>query len=354
MASKQSPQQFEHIFVLFNPASTHATRSRRRIAELKKLFPKTVEVIETSSEGREANQEIIRKLAPRLTGKTLLAIASGDGTVGLIVETLTATGKNSLPKAASQAPILPLWGGNANDLAYMLNGISLGKRLAAVFKKADVVPIYPIMCTISADGSASNHIAACYVAFGVSGRMAHTLNKRSYRSQSGWKNLGLKVFRELSYVTQTFRLATKFSYSQSGKQHHVYELLFANGSRMAKVDRLPISLAEPYFYADQLEHSTLGAVMRKLLNISRGKRRERRLHKRLHLTIHNEVWVQFDGEPELVPAGSEVSISLHDRPFYALASSLRQPRSARRPSRLRIFASKYRRVIKQLNARGHE
>ncbi len=332
-------QDFERIFVFFNPASTHAKRSERRIKELEKLYPHKVEVVKTSSEGRAANQAILRKLAHRLSEKTLVGIAAGDGTVGLVVETLTATGKDRIPQAASKAPILPLWGGNANDLAYMLNGLSVGKRLSRVFSKAEIVPIYPLIVTITSPDKkdTSTHIAACYAALGVSGRMAHTLNKRSYRAPSVWKSLGFKVIRELVYVTQTFKIATKFTYSQSNHKHRAYELLFANGSRMAKVDRLPITLSEPYFYADHLEHSTFGAVMRKFMNVARGQRRERRLHQRLHFTVHDQVWAQFDGEPEKIVANSEMSVRLHDQPFYALASSMRPPRSARRPGRLRML-----------------
>lgn len=339
---------FDRVFVLFNPAGTHANRSARRIAELKKLYPGPgkVEVVETSPDGREANLTLIRKLSKRLNSRTLIGIAAGDGTVNLVVEALTATGKHSLSQAARQAPILPLWGGNANDLAYMLNGLSFGQSLKTVLTQAEIVPIYPIGCTIRHEAIVSQHVAACYIAFGISGRMAHTLNEKSYRSNSAWKGLGFKLFRELAYVAQTFRLATKFSYTQSHKRHYVYELLFANGSRMAKVDRLPIALSDPFFYVDHLEHSTLSAILRKLFNVARGRRRERRLHKRLAFTIHGQVWAQFDGEPEQVEAGSKVTINLHDQPFYALASSLRPPGDARRPSRLRLFARKHKLAIR--------
>jgi diacylglycerol kinase family enzyme len=326
--SNKNPSVFERIFVLFNPASTRAKRSAKRIAELKRLYPGKVEVIKTSPKGRAGNQAVIHKLAKRLTTKTLIVIAAGDGTVGLIVEALTTTGEDSLSKEARQAPILPMWGGNANDLAHMLNGKSYGRRLGAVISKAKIVPIFPLTCTIRTGGQTACYSAACYIAFGVSGRMAQTLNGKMYRKNAATKVAVLKLAHELRYVSRTFRRATRFAYTSQGKKHHVYELLFANGSRMAKVNRLPVTLSEPYFYADHLRHSTFVAIMRKLFAVAMSKhspKREQQLHTKMEFTIHDQVWAQFDGEPQSVPAGSQVTVELHSQPFYALASALHEP-----------------------------
>ncbi len=327
--SNDQALEFERVFVLFNPASTGAKRSQQRIAELKKLYPGKVNVVKTSPKGRAGNQAIMRKLSAKLNQRTLLGVAAGDGTVGLIIEALTATGRLELPTAARQAPVLPLWGGNANDLAYMLNGTP--GRLAAVLGKADIIPIYPLRCAVTTPaGVTSCYSAACYIAFGVSGRMAHTLNGKTYRKNAAGKGTARKIIHELRSVTRTFRRAKRFGYTVNGREHRVYELLFANGSRMAKVDRLPISLVEPYFYTDHLKHSSFVGVIRKLFAIARSRhakseRRAARLHTKWTFTLHNQVWAQFDGEPRHIPAGSTIVIERHSRPFHAVASALRQP-----------------------------
>src|SRR5208282_6264938 len=112
-------KSFQKVIFLVNPASTHIAQAMKRINELQKLFPQDViELTSTSAEGREANAQIIVSLADRLGPNTLLCVAAGDGTASLVIETLVLS--KALSDNARQAIVLPLWGGNANDLAHML------------------------------------------------------------------------------------------------------------------------------------------------------------------------------------------------------------------------------------------
>ena len=317
---------FQQVIVLFNPASTRAKLSRQRIKELKRLYPHKVEVVETSADGREANLELIRKLGHRLKPHSLLCVAAGDGTVSLAVEALAATGKQALPRAGRQAVLFPMWGGNANDLAHMLNGLVLRRRMATFVAKATVVPIHPLVCTIKdIEGKTTTRIAACYITFGFSASMARHLNDADYRKKASHRSLANKLLHELSHLFKAIKQAERFSYSENHQTHRAYELIFANGSRIAKVDRLPISLSEKYFYKNNLEYKRFGAIVNKLIAVISDKQPGHKLNRQVHLNIHDPVWAQVDGEPLAVEAGSRVTISVNSRPFFALASSLRQP-----------------------------
>src|SRR6185437_8881055 len=94
-------------------------------------------------------------------------IAAGDGTVNLIVDLLLHD--PALTTEQRQTPILPLWGGNANDLANMLNGAATRSKLRRLLQHGHVVSIRPIICTLSTPGGSRQvYAAACYASFGAS------------------------------------------------------------------------------------------------------------------------------------------------------------------------------------------
>src|ERR1700754_3107995 len=109
-------ERFSSILVFMNPKSTHAAAAQRRIAEIERLMPGTpIAVIETSSEGHAGNQKLVQAHAKKLGPDTLLCIAAGDGTISQIIEAILMS--KGLSGKARKTVILPLWGGNANDLA---------------------------------------------------------------------------------------------------------------------------------------------------------------------------------------------------------------------------------------------
>src|SRR5689334_6949576 len=113
--------EFERCIVVRNPASTNSQRCRRWVSELRQAFPKAqITEVTTLPGGRAANQKLLQAHARQLGPRTLLAIAAGDGTVNMVVEMLFDGGRFSAK--ALKTPILPLWCGNANDLAHMLCG----------------------------------------------------------------------------------------------------------------------------------------------------------------------------------------------------------------------------------------
>jgi len=333
--------------VWYNPAATRAVQSKRRIKELETLFPGNVHILYTSPEGREANLETLHKAAHLLGPHTLLAIAAGDGTVNLAVEALATTHQElGLPKLARRSPILPLWGGNANDLAYMLNGFSWRRRIKTVLSKADIVPIYPLTCAITTQSTTYHRMASSYISFGASAMTAYRMNDKQYRLMNRGRP---KFFLELLFVIRSFAHAPSFTVSEAGHTHKIHELLFANGSRIAKVDGLPARLSERAYYREILEQHRLTSTLGEIVNLLRGGRAANFQDAPVKLTIRDQVWAQFDGEPLLVEAGSTIEIRLADQPFYAVASALRTPRVQGKPrTNVHRVASHYRQSLSSI------
>jgi diacylglycerol kinase family enzyme len=326
--------------VLFNPASTRAVDSLKRIIELERLYPQKVEIITTTTGGRDANIAALVAVKKRLTKDVLLCVAAGDGTVNIAVEALATAGL--------KAPLLPLWGGNANDLAYMLNGASFAKRLRSVFRRSQIIPIYPLECTITSGNKRESRLAACYISFGMSGFSAHRMNDEIHREHIRRKRL-TRFAHELGLVWRIFTLAPWFHVQEGDTTHRVYEMVFANGSRIAKVDRLPVRLGEQAFYRDTLEHKKLGKIFRKVVGVLRGGLKQSRVTRPVHLVFKDTVWAQFDGEPVRIKAGSAVEIRLCKKPFYAVASSTTvSGRSAKR-NRLGRFVTRHTQLLKVLS-----
>jgi hypothetical protein len=317
--------RFSSILVFVNPKSTHAIAARRRIKEVERVMPGTpIAVIETSADGRTGNEQLVQAHANKLGPDTLLCIAAGDGTTSQIIEALlTAKG---LSGKARKTVILPLWGGNANDLAHMLNGPAYKARLHDILKKGEIVQIHPLQCDMtSAKQKTRTRLAACYASLGVSGFVAKQLIQPAYRQNILHKIPGGTTIVDILTVISSILGAPSFSIKEHGAIRSVYELSFHNGSRMAKIERLPAKLTDEMFYLNQFEHKKLVSVIPKFLEMTRRSVSQNLLRNYTSFTTQAESWAQFDGEPELLPAGTKVQVQLCARPFNALATTLKRP-----------------------------
>jgi diacylglycerol kinase family enzyme len=315
--------RFSSILVFLNPKSTHAAAARRRIKEIERLMPGTpIAVIETEAGGRAANERLVRKHANKLGPNTLLCIAAGDGTTSQIIEAvLTSKG---LSGKARKTVIFPIWGGNANDLAHMLNGPAYKAKLADILKNGRIVPIHPLQCDMTGkDQKSHTRLAACYASLGVSGFVAKRLTQPEYRQNPLHKIPGGTTFMDILAVISSIMGAPSFSIKEHGDVRSIYELSFHNGSRMAKIERLPAKLTDEMFYLKQFESKKLLSVIPRMLEVTRKGISQNLLRNYTSFTTQAETLAQFDGEPELIQAHTKVQVQLSPRPFYALATILK-------------------------------
>lgn len=315
----QPTDSFERVLVLRNPVSTHAAQGSQRIAELERIFgKKQVYVIDTVAGGRDANRALLIRHAKQLGPRTLLCIAAGDGTVGMVIETLVQD--PALTQEARKTPVLPLWCGNANDLAHMLNGNAYRNRTQEVVTKGKVIAIHPLQCTLeTADGKQSTRIAACYASFGATAFAAARLNAPDVRKHPYYHIPFLHFFAEFFAGLKALVTAPSFALEEGGTKKLVYERTFTNGSRFAKVERLPLKLNEEAFLQHTLEEKRLAKVVPRMWAAMQKGLAGKYKHNRTEFTVQQAILAQFDGEPTEIAAGTHICITLAAQPFYALS-----------------------------------
>jgi len=292
--------RFSHCLVFYNPVSTNAAARKQRIASLQHILENcTVEVIETQADGLEANRALLERYAEKLGPRTLLCIAGGDGTTNLLIEALIKSER--LSEEQRSTPILPLWCGNANDLAHMLNG-STRTSLEHILTQGNVVSIHPLECSMTTRrGKTSMRIAACYAGFGATAFAALRLNQPSHR-QSRLKTLpGGGFLQDVVTVASALLEAPAFTLKEANNKQLVYERTFANGSRMAKLVRLPVELTDEMFYINTLERNRLLWSVPHFIDLLFKRVSSKFLRNSAHFVLQQPSWAHFDGEPVLIP-----------------------------------------------------
>jgi hypothetical protein len=315
------PPLFRGFVIFFNPAGTHATAVRRRMEEVKHLAgERPLTIVETSAQGRAANARLIEQHADLLGPETLLCIAAGDGTTNQIIEALLTA---NVPAEVRRTPILPLWGGNANDLAHMLNGTAYRAKIKDILAKGQIVPIHPLQCDLTRrGGKTKTHLAACYASLGVTGFVAKRLTQPAYRKSRLHKLPGGTFLKDALIVIGALMDAPSFGIKEHGDVRSVYELTFHNGSRMAKIERLPTKLTDEMFFINRFEDKRLLSAIPRFIERTRKSVAQNLLRNYSSFTTQEESWAQFDGEPVKVPSHTKVQVQLYPKPFYALTTLL--------------------------------
>lgn len=321
--SKNLLLSFDKFIVFYNPVSTNSRRSGKRIAELRELFPsKKVEVIETSSEGPEANKRLVVTKAKNFDSKTVICIASGDGTVSAVLEALMTSPQISTK--ARKVPVLPLWGGNANDLAHMINGLSHKTSLRKIFEQGAIVPIYPINVEFKTRQQIESRVAACYVSFGASAFAAQQTELPKNKKKKIHVVPGVRMVNEMAVVAKSLIKSKPFTIEANDETLPVYERIFVNGSRIAKIDRLPVRLNQKAFYEATLSHKHPKALLSLLsaLKILKNRTYGEVTEKDISFVLNNDTWAQIDGEVLKLPKNTQVKVSLSKIPFYVISTKL--------------------------------
>jgi diacylglycerol kinase family enzyme len=321
---KTATVQFTRLVVFLNPNSTRNIAARKRLEEVKVIMAGLpYDVIETSSEGLRANMRLVEENASKLGPQTLLCIAAGDGTINHIIQALLRSER--LSAAARLTPILPLWGGNANDLAHMLNGPGYRAHLHDIITKGHVVPIHPLECDMSSKGHRRIvRIAACYAGFGATALVAHRLNMPGHRQSRLNALPGGRLLQEVITVITTLLAVPAFSIKREDGIKNVYEISFYNGSRMAKVEHIPVQLTDEMFYLNALKDKRILFLLPipRFVEVTQKRIAQKLLRSYETFTTQEESWAQFDGEPLKIPAGTKIQMQLSTRPFYAVSTIL--------------------------------
>lgn len=311
--------QFDQCIVVRNPVSTNARYADERVADLRRAYPKaTFTIVMTTVAGRAANKQLLRKHADKLGRRTLLCIAAGDGTVNMVVEALVADPYFS--DEARRTPVLPLWCGNANDLAYMLNGAPSATAIERVVQKGHAVSVRPLVCTLT---SASMHVtpetrlAVCYASFGATAFAARALEASMRKDTRTYPLPGFRFVRELAVAAIALYRAPRFDVEEAGQKYRIFERIFLNGSRFAKVAAVPLDLTDEYLHSTTVTTKRFSSVFFHIAKLTKRTHTDDVTVTHAAFTLDDDVWAQFDGETMRIPRGTKVDITLSPRPFFA-------------------------------------
>lgn len=314
---------FDRVVVIRNPVSTDAHKTRQRIDVLKRLLPESeLHSIETVAGGIAANSALLRQHQDLLGPRTLLCIAAGDGTIHLILNSLLHD--TELSDAAKKTPILPLWCGNANDLAYMLNGAWSPRRLRNILNRGKIVRIKPLDCSLrNVRGEETRYIASSYASFGASAYASQELERVIPRGSRTRRfvlsRFGQEVFAALRALAQ----APTFTITSYGGTSVIFERTYLNGSRFAKVIGIPLRLTDDKFHRNTIEHKHPLTLFLSIIGLMTDREISKRAITHDTFTVHDTVWAQFDGEPVRLASGTEVTVAVSKQPFHALSLRLK-------------------------------
>lgn len=309
---------FERVVIIRNPVSTHAERGEKYIADLREIFPNAeVIVLKTVRGGLKANEVRLRERAGLFGPKTLLGVIAGDGTFNMIATILMQFGGEAV-----QTTLVPLWGGNANDLAHVLSGRA-PRSLAPVLARAKRIAVRPIECTLTMpDGSNETRLAVCYASFGASASAARRLGEKIRSNHPSHVVPGVRFMREAGSIGLAIKETEPFTVQKGGTQAAVFEWTFLNGSRMAKVGGLPYRLSDDYMYSVLVsrKHAAFITMFEHFVRL-KNRRNVPKFRRTIEtFVMEDNVDAQFDGEAIEVPAGTKVAVTLAETPLKLLAA----------------------------------
>lgn len=313
------PHNFKRCVVVVNPTSSNYDRGQRLIRQLAELFPgNNLDIIEMRENDYERPSWLITRLNAAIDTKTLLAIAGGDGTNNLVIDTLLRS--SAISPAARNVIVLPLWAGNANDLAHMANG-NPPHAIGTLLEKGVVSAVHPLSVTTQHAGKTNTKLAVCYVSIGASAYVSARISNPSHRRKRIYHWRGGRNLIDMASLTRAFIGAATFESSMDGTRRRIYDLVIINGPRMAKVSRIPVKLTDKNFY-EMLVVRKHPLILSYALQIIRGIAVERRTHTERTLTVNDSTWAQIDGEPLQIPGQTDITIKPYEQSFHLLSTRL--------------------------------
>jgi len=311
---------FERVLIVINPVSTNFHKSHRWVVEFRKLLPHAqIETIETVPGGVEANAKLFHARVYELGPNTLIGVAAGDGTINQVAEILKDT---KLAEAARQTVLVPLWGGNANDLAWILNGQLRKNSLKTILEQGKVMQVRPVLFSFEGALNAKR-LAVMAASFGATALVARQLNQASHRRKKSQKKYAvLQKLHEGLMAWKTVMNAPVHMTYEAGKMLKIYERTFVNGPRMAKYYHIPVRLTDDCFYVDTIVDKRPVITPTALTFSLLRRARKDALQQAVSFEVHEAVWAQFDGETIQVPAKTNVTATMLAEPLYVLSTKL--------------------------------
>ncbi len=312
-------QSINDLVCIGNPRATHYHQAHRLLVSLGKVMgkvPLEIDIVDHEHELKEL-------LAARSQNKKMLiTVAGGDGTVNTVINTLLQLQTHY---KAGECVVLPLWGGNANDFAYMLNGIRMLARPGRLISQTDVVPVPLIKLEVKEPNKSARIIyASCYASFGATAYAARQLEARRFSTKkiSQWFPL-LLVGHEFVAVVRALLTTPRYTGEIDQKEQVFYDHSLINGPRIAKINRVPVSLGQPYFLHAAITRKDPSVII-SLLRMAFGQPAATySMQSQLSFKLVTSVDAQIDGEVMHLQAGTDITANSVQTTLRFISSKLR-------------------------------
>lgn len=309
---------FEQIIAVYNPTSSNKSRAKARIIEMEELSGKKVEIIKTDKSQKIFSEKLTKRLN-KISSPTLFLIGGGDGTVH---DSLNIILNLKSKSALANIAVLPLWSGNANDFAFMLNGLSFNKKLFTIFSSGKIIDFKPLEITTENSGKTRRIYAICYASFGASAFAANQLDLNSSRSRSPFASIpAIAMTKEFMGVFNAYRRAPTYNATVNNEKIKIFEEAFTKGSRIAKINTMPVKLTDnAYYHAHQSAKHPL--LSRRFVQVITGQKFGKIVSKQTSFTIKNSTLAQFDGEVVKISKNSKITVKLSGKKIRAVSMKL--------------------------------
>lgn len=295
---------FERLVAVVNPNSSQIESVSARVNHIREAFPVAYTEIETSPNSEETTDRI----AETVQDGDIVLVCGGDGTVH---DCITAG-----------VPILPLWGGNGNDLAHIANGVPDHHNPADILRHGKAVPINPLDITLA---GMTRFYAGLYTGYGATAEGAQKLNQAHYRGRPGYRFAPVRFGYEAVTLGPTGLLAKQFTvHHKEGDDHKAIDLTIANGSRMAKVGRPPVQLERPGALMFDCRSKLQVPMWAGSLALGTISGKEVTPEQPVAFSFDRDVLGHVDAEPFMVEAEQTVEVAVSPKAFFVVTTKLDQ------------------------------
>lgn len=307
--AKRSTLEYDRCLLVVNPAGSSYRKGLKLRGSLERAFADRPLTTLRLTQSELAHPSNLRRELKKLTTDSLLTIIGGDGTVNMVMSELLKV-EDSGPRHTT---VLPLWGGNACDLAHMANG-RRRNSVRLILRNGKRTPAHPMKFTLTNSGKTESGLAMCYISFGAVASTADVLdNSRLIRLTAGVP--AVRLLAEVGVGLVGLIKAKRFQ-TKAGEK--LYDLLLINGPRIAKLYRTPAKLSAPDFVELRVKHK-YPVLLTHVTKLTRIWVRSATVKKR-QLTLTEPTWMQYDGEVRQLKKQTTVLIEPARQSVYLLTT----------------------------------
>lgn len=306
-----SSRGIESLSVIHNPVSSRAGQAKELINQLRdSRWGRDLEVVETIPPSEGSNIEHIRQ---QLRPGILLNL-TGDGGLHYTVNAMiTATAAGEI--GPDEFSLVPGPFGSANDLSLSLYGGNIMRNgdLWKILDHGEAAHL-DVMEMAASDGR-PNRFMHSYFDAGFIARGAVVLNKEDFRARRKDQNIVTGRYmdtRQVCTIVPRDRRPPFVHMRNEGEVKRSQEFLLSLVPRVAAGLVRPDTLVldGKVVCIEMGEEKFLPKAMFKIAEgYFRGKTRSEEIDGDQHLTFYTQTVIQCDGEPDLLPAGTEVTLS---------------------------------------------